>query len=195
MSTSRPARARPFSLRLAVGVIAVSVAVTACGNTAKSKQSSAAKLLQQGLTAQGAGNLDQARQDYLGVLKLDPNNKFAYYDLGVIYQQLGDVNSAADNYHKALNVDPNYNPALFNLAILETPIAPQTAIGLYRQILARNPNDANVHFNLGFVLQQVGQTADGDAEIAAAIRTNPALASRVPPTSPTVPPATTTTHR
>jgi len=192
MSMSRSVRARPLSLRLAVGAIAVSVAVAACGNTSKSKQSSADKLLQQGLTAQGAGNLDQARQDYLGVLKLDPTNKFAYYDLGVIAQQLGDANGAADNYHKALNVDANYKPAMFNLAVLETPIAPQTAISLYRQLLALNPNDANVHLNLGFVLKQVGQTADGDAELAAAVRINPAMASRLPPASTTVPAPTTT---
>ena len=59
-------------------------------------------------------------------------------------------------------------------------IAPQTAISLYRQLLALNPNDANVHLHLGLVLRQVGQTAAADAEIATAVRLDPALASRVP---------------
>src|SRR5438477_3826770 len=163
----------------------------ACGS-GKSKSGGATgsgdsnKLLQAGLTAQGAGRLDEARQDYLKVIAKDPTNKFAYYDLGVIYQQLNDANDAAASYNKALQIDANYKPALFNLAVLETPLAPQTAISLYQKLLGIDPNDATVHFNLGLLLRQIGQKAPGDAEVSTALRLNPQLSSRLPVT--TVPP-------
>lgn len=138
-------------------------------------------LLQQGLTAQGAGRLDEARALYLKVIGQDPTNKFAYYNLGVIYQQLNAVNDARDSYRRALQIDAKYQPALFNLAVLETPLNPTEAISQYQKILAINPSDANVHLNLGLVFRQIGRTSEGEAELAKAVQLNPALASRIPP--------------
>lgn len=156
-------------------------ALSGGGGTATTKAASAGdQFLEQGLAAQTAGRLDEARGLYLKAIEKDPTNKLAYYDLGVIYQQLNAVGDARTNYRKALQIDAKYQPALFNLAVLETPGNPAEAVSLYQKILAINPNDANVHLNLGLVLKQMGRNGDGDAELARAIQLNPALASRLP---------------
>lgn len=154
---------------------------------------SPAALLQQGLDAQAAGRLDQARRLYLEVLAKDPANTVAHYDLGVIHQQEGAAKEAENDYEQALATDAGFRPALFNLAVLVTPTDPARAIALYRRLLAIEPNDANVLLNLGLLLVQAGRADEGRADLAAAVRINPSLASRVPAGSATT--TTTTTTR
>jgi Tfp pilus assembly protein PilF len=137
-------------------------------------------LVAQGLNAQSIGQTQQATQDYLAAIAKDPTNKFAHYDLGVIYQSQHDATNAAIEYNKALLIDPKYQPALFNLAVLQTSSDPQTAIGLYRRLLQINANDPNVNFNLGLVLISNGQPAEGHADLQKAIQISPSLRSRVP---------------
>lgn len=209
MPTFRATRAEPAKavgrgrrpITLIAAVLMLAVLVAACGDGDKSDTSgtaststtlsAAGKLLEAGLAAQGAGQLDKARENYLAVISQEPGNKIAHYDLGVVYAQLNDVTNAADAYRKALAIDPAYQPALFNLAVLLTTGDPPAAAGYYRQILAINPDDANVHFNLGLLLRQTGQEAEGNAEVGRALELNPALASRLP--TPTTPASPTTT--
>lgn len=64
------------------------------------------------------------------------------------------------------------------------------AIALLRQAIALRPDDAPAHLNLGLLLKQIGQTAEGDAEIAKATQLSPGLA---PPSTVTTAPSTTST--
>lgn len=175
---------------VAVAIVIAAVLIVASGrdegSNAKPRSSVAQTTtasgdwLQQGLAAQSAGRLDEARALYQKAIDQDPTNKLAYYNLGVIYQQLGAVKETRDAYGHALQIDAKYQPALFNLAVLETPLRPAEAVSLYQKILAINPNDANVHLNLGLLFKQIGRGPEGDAELAKALQLNPALASRVP---------------
>jgi len=54
--------------------------------------------LSQGLAAQVAGQLDVAAADYNQVLKNDPKNKFAYFNLGVIAQGQGNNPQAETDF-------------------------------------------------------------------------------------------------
>ena len=180
---------RDVKTRLAAVVIVVVVAVTGCSSNGKKPSPSAsasqiAKLLQDGVVAQNSGQLDVARAKYLKVLDLDPTNKIAHYDLGVIYQQLGETDQAATEYGRAIAIDPKYVSALFNYAVLESNRNRTHAIELYRKILVLRPKDANVHFNLGLVLQATGDKAGGNAELQTAFRLNPALRKRLPSSAP-----------
>ena len=53
--------------------------------------------------------------------KLDPQNKYAYYNLGYIAQVRGDKANAESQYKLALAVDPKYDPALYNPALVPIP--------------------------------------------------------------------------
>ena len=176
-------RGAPIRIGIALG-IGASV-LTACGGTT-SASTPASQLLTAGLAAQTEGHNQQATTDFQAVLKQDPGNKYALYDLGLIDQNQGNDTAAAALYRAALVSDPNYVPALFNLAIVRTKAAPYEAIDLYRHVIAAEPGYAEAHLNLGYVLRSVGQVTEGEAEIARAVALKGSLASPTP--SPTATP-------
>ena len=181
--------------RYVVPILVVAL-IGACGHQ-KTDATKASDALAAGLKAHAAGQLVTAAEKYHETLALDPNNKYAYFDLGVIDQSQGRAASAEGNYRTALGIDPKFTPALFNLAIIRTPTDPAEAISLYQQVIAVNPNDADAHLNLGFVLKSTGKTSEGDAELSRAVQIDPALQSRITPPQPTAagtPSAPTTTR-
>jgi superkiller protein 3 len=162
----------------AIALLAL-VAVAGCSDD--KPKAKAEDALKRGLAAHVAGDNDKALDLYNEVLEGDDDNKFALYNIGLIKQSTGDAVEAEKRYREALAVDPNYTPALFNLAILQFDAGDNTeAISLYRRVIAIEPNHANAHLNLGFALKAVGQQAEGDKELAAAVKLDPALASRIP---------------
>ena len=173
----------PFRLGIATLVL-VALGAAACSSSppsASTKPISANKLVEQGLNAESLGQIDQAIADFKQAIATSPKNVYAYYDLGVIYQQqVNDPSLAATWYRRALNANPSYTPAIFNLAILETPSDPQSAVALYQRILAIKPNDADTNFNLGLLLISQNQVTQGKADLSKAISLDPSLASRVP---------------
>jgi tetratricopeptide (TPR) repeat protein len=133
------------------------------------------------LQAHAQGRLDEAVDLYQEVLTLDPENKFAFYNLGVIEQTRGRPDGAAEYYTDALDVDASFEPALFNLAIIRAQQAnTDEAISLYRRVLEVDPSDAGAHLNLGFLLLQAGQRQEGKAELQQAVQLDPSLESRIP---------------
>ena len=162
--------------------LAALAACLACGSSPASTDSSQSEsqLLAAGLQAQTAGQYSVATTDYQQVLKDDPRNKYAYYDLGLIYQTEGNSAQAESNYRAALAIDPNFQNAIFNLATVRTSQAQQEAMQLYQHVVQLNPSWAEAHLNLGFVLIQLGQKAQGKAELAIAVKLKPELISRIP---------------
>jgi tetratricopeptide (TPR) repeat protein len=174
------------TLSVALAVVVMGAGAAACQSSPSTSSSpNAAKLFAEGLKAQGAGDLNAARADYAKVIAQDPtnrykNNKYVYFDLGVMDQDAGNGTAAAAEYRKALLVDPTYLSALYNLAIVETPTSPQSAILLYQQILAVTPHDPNTLYNLGLLLYDTGQIAQGQAMLKEAIFLAPALQAKLP---------------
>ena len=132
---------------------------------------SACDLLGKALGEIQAGNLDQAKSDLEQAAALDPQNKYAFYNLGYIAQTQGDKGDAEKQYKLAIAIDPKFDSALYNLAIIRVGDNDITgAIALYRQAVAANPSDANAHFNLGLLLRQTGNTAEGNAQVQTAVQ-------------------------
>lgn len=187
-------RSRPALWLLGIGALALGAAACssspspgASSNTPGASSNTPAstkqgeRLVTAGLKAESEGHVQTAIHDFEAAVAASPNNQYAYYDLGVIYQQqLNNLGAAASWYQKALLVDPKYRPALFNLAILDTVKNPTEAINLYKKILQINPNDADTNFNLGILLISQHQTAQGQADISKALALDPSLASRLP---------------
>jgi tetratricopeptide (TPR) repeat protein len=171
------------SRRVVAGAAALAVAllVPACG----SSSSSTSDALQRGLEAQAAGRLADADADYLSVIRTQPDNKVAWYDLGVIAQQRQEAGQAQHDYLEALHIDDRYVPALYNLALIEAVESPPTAVKLYEQVTGLEPSDAPAHANLGTLLVAQGRTAAGRAQLTRAYSLDPALAQRTLPAPPT----------
>lgn len=151
------------------------------GPAAGEDDRSAERALAVALQAHSQGRIEEAAELYERVLVLDPRNKFAYYNLGLIDQTRGLDDRAVAAYRQALAIDPSFVPALFNLAILRTEQgAADEAISLYRSVIDANANHAAAHLNLGFLLLESGHRSQGEAELALATELDPSLASRIP---------------
>ena len=143
---------------------------------------SAQEALRIGADAQTNGNAAVAEDAYLRALELDPRNKIAYYNLGVLEEDKATGNRAEEFYQKALGIDPNFVPALFNMAVLrDTAGRPQEAANLYRKVIELEPAMGEAHLNLGFLLvRELGQREEGRKELLKAIVLDESLAKRVP---------------
>lgn len=153
-----------------------------------SSQSGLAKsinnLIKSGIAQAGAGKTAEAVTTFNNVLLLDPTNKFAFYNLGVIAGSQNDTASALSFYAKALKTDPSYTPALFNKAIiLESTDLPQ-AISIYQQIVRIDPKAATAFLRLSFALDKQGQTDQAKTAKAKAIALDPSLATVTPSPAP-----------
>lgn len=170
----------------AIGAAVLALAFTSCGggpsgNGTHPLSSSVLAQLNTAVHEEVSGNDARAVADFLAVVKTDPHNQIAWYNLGVIADRNGQTNTAVSDYRTALVGDAHYVPALYNLAVLEAPAHLAQAAELYQQVVRLQPKMATAHLNLGLALESLGQRAAGKAQIAAALALDPALASRVPP--------------
>ena len=100
-----------MGLRIAAVVLAAGCVLAACGGSDSSTGAKkASDLLNEGLQAQVQGDASAATAKFDAVLKVDPKNKFAYYNLGLIEQKANDNAKAESNYRQAIAIDPNYAP-------------------------------------------------------------------------------------
>ena len=158
------------------------------GGAAPSPQPTAADpavLLDQALKANASGDSAGAKRGFEALLRQDPNNKLAAYNLGVLAQQAGDDVAAAGHYKKTLELDPAYEPALYNLAILTNKQGDdQAAAALYERAIKADPRDANAHYNYGLLLRRLGNEQRAQSEIAKAIKLDPGLKQPAPVATP-----------
>jgi tetratricopeptide (TPR) repeat protein len=189
-----------------VAALIITVALTACGSTSPHAASHASTTpkasgsqstspttsanhktpasllptLDRALREENSKQYAAAVADFLTVVKADPSNQIAWYDLGVIAALHSETAQAIRDYQAAINGDPTYVPALYNLATLEATAHPAVAMGLYQRVIKIEPGNAAAHLNLGFALESLGRTTSAKAQFVTAIRLEPALASRVP---------------
>jgi tetratricopeptide (TPR) repeat protein len=156
------------------------LSIAACSGN-EDEQTKAADTLAAALQAHQDGRLDDAVELYKEVVALDPDNKFAYYNLALIHQSRGANSLAEGEYRGVLAIDPEFVPALFNLAILKTARdEPDEAVDLYERVIEVRPDYAAAHLNLGFLLLATGHRQEGKAELQRAVDLDPSLASRIP---------------
>lgn len=173
--------APPRKLTVIVVTTAAAMFAACSSDTDPNGARTADEVLAAALEAHAAGNLDEAVDLYEEVLVLDPQNRFAYYNLGLIDQTRGLVDQATEEYRQAIAVAPRFTPAIFNLAIIRAEQgAVDEAIGLYRDVIAVHADDARAHLNLGFLLFGSGERQEGQDELALAVELDPSLAARIP---------------
>lgn len=173
-----------------VVALAMGGALVARSLGGKSEADQASDVLQEALALHAEGDLAGAEDAYLRVIQLDPQNKFAYYNLGLIAQTRGDLVAAESSYRTAITIDPDFVTALFNLAILRAGAgSAEEAMDLYEHIIEVTPADvadeqtkrllAAAHLNLGFLLIDAGDEAGGQAELDEAVVLDPSLEERI----------------
>jgi Flp pilus assembly protein TadD len=121
-----------------------------------------------------------AEQTYRRVLELDPDNKNAWYGLGVIAQQKGNAVDARAAYDKALKADPSFMSALFSEALLLKSSDPDRALELLKRAVAAEPKAATVRMQLGLIMAEKGRDHEAEEEFGRAVTADPSLLSQVP---------------
>jgi tetratricopeptide (TPR) repeat protein len=170
--------------KVAYGVVAATLlcVTTACSNGSKpaaAGSGDAKALLSKALNDYYGGNPQLAKSEFQMVVDKDPNNKYGWFNLGVLAENDNDTKTATTDYQKALAIDAAYEPALYNYGYL-TYLASdwKGAIALLERAVAANPNDASAHWNLGLALAHLHAPAGykrSRKELNIAIKLNPNL--------------------
>ncbi|MET7715071.1 tetratricopeptide repeat protein [Streptomyces sp. NPDC005407] len=137
-------------------------------------------LLQAGILQGKYQDSDGAARTYKRVLELDPGNKFAWYNLGVIAQRHGRAADARAAYDKALKTDPSFGSALFNKAMLLKSSEPGQALELLKRAIAANPKAATAHLHLGLILAKKDRDDEAEKAFRRAVAADPSLHSQLP---------------
>jgi tetratricopeptide (TPR) repeat protein len=137
-------------------------------------------LLQMGILQEKYHDPKAAARTYARVLKLEPENKFAWYNLGVLAQEAGRTGDARAAYDRALKADPAFPPALFNEALLLEPSDPDQAAALLHRAVAAAPPAATAHLHLGRIWARRHLDRKAAGEFRLAVAADPSLRSQVP---------------
>ena len=87
-------------------------------------------------------NIDEAINEYLELIKLNPACEFCYYNLGAVYLELKKDNKKALSYFtKAIEIKPDYTEAYFARAYTYTKLKDKvSAKADYNMCLKIQPN-------------------------------------------------------
>lgn len=194
--TRRPAlpaarSGRPGLPALLGWLVVASIVLIGCGGgtklTSSSQSSSAtsvqspanssAALLNTGISQANAKQYQQAETTFRDVLVVSPNNKYAWYNLGLVAQVQNQSSPAVADYSKAISIDPKYTPAMYNKAILLERTDLQSALALYRQITSINPKAATAYLRESFVYDRLHNQSAAKKARAQALALDPSLST------------------
>lgn len=137
-------------------------------------------LVDEGLQLHVEGDLAGAAARYRAATALDPGNKLAHYNLGLIHQLRGRPEEAMVEYRITLELDGRYAPALYNLGVvLAADGDTDGAMALYTRAIEVDDTLADAHFNLGLLLLADGDEVRGNEAIERALELDPQLAERL----------------
>ena len=176
---------RRSSLASRLVVLTASAALAACGSTHGGNRTTTNAgstgavntLLKQGIAQADADQLSQATTTFEDILAVNPTNKYALYNLGVIEQERHDLSGAVSRYDQALSADDTYTPAMYNKALILETSDPNESLALYRRILELNPRASTTYLRMAIVYARHGKLSQAKQAHVKAIALDPSLAN------------------
>jgi tetratricopeptide (TPR) repeat protein len=105
--------------------------------------------------AEQANDIATAERLYRRVMRIDPGDPAAAYNLGNLLRSLGRKTEAEAAYRAATKADPRFAEAWYNLAdILDDRGQPDKAMACLKRAVAADPDYADAIFNLGLLHQR-----------------------------------------
>jgi tetratricopeptide (TPR) repeat protein len=121
-------------------------------------------LFEQAQAAEEGKDLETALRLYRKIMKLDPTDAAAPFNLGNILQSTGKKIEAEAGYRAAIKADPRFTEAWYNLAgLLEEQGRFDSAVDSLKRALSIDPSYADAIFNLGLLLQRMEDHAEAAA--------------------------------
>ncbi len=124
------------------------------------------------------GRYDEAEQEYLTALRLDPNFLPARNNLAMLYDQLGKKRRAEEQFRLMIAAEPDVPEPYYYLGLLvaEDSSRLSEACDLLTTAARLAPGNPRIHYNRGLALQRLGRTAEAEKALKTALR----LAPQVP---------------
>ena len=120
------------------------------------------------------GQYDEALQERLEALRLQPNYAPAHNNLGIALQKHNRLAEAINHFQQALRLRPHYPEACYNLgAAFEQANRPNDAVREYGRALAQRPDYSDAHYNLGLLYGRLGELDNAITQFQETIRINP----------------------
>jgi tetratricopeptide (TPR) repeat protein len=120
---------------------------------------------------------EEAVQNFLKALQLDPDFEHAHNNLGIILDEQGKIDEAIVHFRRAVEIKPNFAKALNNLGtVLLKQDKTNEAIEHFRKALQVSPNFALAHSNLGLAHVKQGKIDEAVENFLSALQMNPDLA-------------------
>jgi protein O-GlcNAc transferase len=135
-----------------------------------------ARDLQEAVRMHRNGSLFEARQKYMWVLDICPQNSDALHLLGVVEHQRGDVDKAIQLIRRAVEHAPDQPAYYLNLgnAYRDNRIA-ERAAACYQLAIDLKPDYAEAYFNLANTLADQGKIESAIGNLLEAVSLNPNL--------------------
>ena len=118
-----------------------------------------------------ADRLDEATRAYAECLRVDPDSPAALLGLGLVFAEQGDTASAEDHLHRASELDPNDSRALAALATIALRRDDlEGSLAVLDEAIGRAPEDFELHYRRGQILERMGLSDQAAQERAIAGR-------------------------
>ncbi|MFN7137767.1 MAG: tetratricopeptide repeat protein [Limisphaerales bacterium] len=115
----------------------------------------AARIFNEGLSAQRQGDTTRAMEQYRRATQLDPAFFEAHYNLGLVALDRNSVNEALVAYENALAISPDAANARYNFAFaLQRGNYMVDAANEFEKLLARHPRETRAHLSLANLYAQ-----------------------------------------
>ena len=132
------------------------------------------QLLDKALTAHQEGRLEEAKEYYKKVTKINPNFAEAYNNLGIIFGEFKEFEKAEVSYKKAIEIKPNYAKAYSNLGIILNRLGRiDEAEKNCKKAIELGPELAEAHNNLANVLKKSRRFEEAEFSYRKAIELKP----------------------
>ncbi|MHA1803144.1 MAG: tetratricopeptide repeat protein [Promethearchaeota archaeon] len=84
---------------------------------------------------------EKAKKVFKKILKMEPENYRALYNLGVVYFNLNENDKALDKFQQALKIKPNYKYCYYNMGLLHESLNEyEKALEYYEKALSIDKN-------------------------------------------------------
>jgi len=127
----------------------------------KSDEEKKQEYLKRGLDFENKNENDKAVKEFQNILKLDPNDEDARFNLGFIYSDMKEYQKSYEHFKKLINNNPKYVEAFNNLGLLFARQGKYSdSIFVYDKGIEHNPTAAVLYNNKGNVLYDMGKYED-----------------------------------
>ena len=136
--------------------------------------SNVANLIEQGNDFKKKKEFEKAIECYERIIKLEPKNSDAWYNMGDAFDNLMKFKEAIKSYHNTIKFDQNNAKAWYNMGAVYFDLEkPKKAIKCFKKTVEINPSDSEAWHNLGVISNKLKKHDEAMEYLEKAVEINP----------------------